>query len=335
MIIYHAGSLSAALTAVEDSFVCNNPGTQVLDCSGGSVDLARQITAGGLAADIYAPADYLDIERLLKPTGYASYDILIARGKMVLSYTTTSLGTTLDGVSIAGTGTFNPPSSGFVENSTVPDAAANWYSFLTQPGVLLGGSYLYLDPSGYRAPMIFQLAQSFYQIPALYNDLLEHYLATAETPAASGATGRTHTLGTQYDYQITYEHSAEAAYQKSPSTYRYVNLPDDINLGNPDKNGFYQHSVIVEPGLGFPGLDSLVALPASRVVWGATILRDAPNRDNAIKFLQLLLGGTGQTAFEASGPAPFIPAVVSRRDYKNLPLQLQTLVTQGDVFEGE
>jgi ABC-type molybdate transport system substrate-binding protein len=80
VIIYHAGSLGAAFTPVEQSFVCTT-GIEVVDCSGGSLDLARQITSGGFAADIYAPADYLDIELFLKPAGFADFDVLVARGK--------------------------------------------------------------------------------------------------------------------------------------------------------------------------------------------------------------------------------------------------------------
>jgi ABC-type molybdate transport system substrate-binding protein len=253
---------------------------------------------------------------------------------MVLEYTTNSVGTSLGGASIAGTGSFNPPSTGFVENSTVPDTAANWYSFLTQPGVLIGGSHHFLDPSGYRAPMIFQLAEDFYGIPNLHNDLLEHYLATPATPAAKGATGRTFTLGTQYDFQVIYEHSAEAAYQANPSTVRYVKFPDDVSLGDPDKNGFYQCAVIAVPDLGFPSTDRLVAVPATRVIWGATLLNAAPNRGNAIEFLQVLLGPAGRAAFNSSGPAPIVPALVSHRDFDRLPAQLRALVTAGEVFEG-
>ena len=45
----------------------------------GSVDAARQITAGGKPCDLYAPADYLDIDLFLKPAGYASFNIVFAQ----------------------------------------------------------------------------------------------------------------------------------------------------------------------------------------------------------------------------------------------------------------
>ena len=44
----------------------------------GSVDAGRQITAGGQACDLYAPADYLDIDLFMKPAGYADFNIVFA-----------------------------------------------------------------------------------------------------------------------------------------------------------------------------------------------------------------------------------------------------------------
>ncbi|HTP29728.1 MAG TPA: hypothetical protein VMK12_29200, partial [Anaeromyxobacteraceae bacterium] len=118
-------------------------------------------------------------------------------------------------------------------------------------------------------------------------------------------------------------------------TYRYVNLPPEVNLGDPDENGFYRRATVGEPGLGFPWDDALTSLPATRVIWGATVLKNAPNAANAVQFLQLLLGPTGQSALLAKGPAPFSPARVSRRDFKKLPAQIQGLVKVEKVFDGE
>src|ERR1700730_16681829 len=76
LTVYHAGSLSAAFTPVEQAFTCKT-GVQVQDMTGGSVDLLRQVTAGGKPADIVASADYVDIDNFLKPAGVASYDIFV------------------------------------------------------------------------------------------------------------------------------------------------------------------------------------------------------------------------------------------------------------------
>lgn len=91
LIVYHAGSLSAAFGPVEQAFTCQT-GVQVQDVTGGSVDLVRQVTAGGKPADIVASADYVDIDNFLKPAGAATYDILFACGRMVLAYTASDVG---------------------------------------------------------------------------------------------------------------------------------------------------------------------------------------------------------------------------------------------------
>ena len=307
--IFHAGSLNNAFKAVETAFTAQTS-ICVNDQAFGSLDLVRQATAGGLAADIVAPADYLAIELFLKQAGYADYDILFANGSMVLAYLQSDI-VTAKGYTIADNTPFNPPGS-------VPNAVANWYNVLLQSNVTIGGSHLYLDPSGYRGPMIFRLAQTYYNQPNLYDNLLEHYVVT---PAAGAPTG-TFALGKNYNFQFTYEHSALATAQTNPD-YRYVNLPDDIGLGDSDKNCYYQQAVIMEPDLFGTGF---VPVPASRVVWGVTVLKNAPNADNAVKFLEFLLGPVGQSALTTNGPAPISPPVVSKQDYRKLPKSLQSLV---------
>src|SRR5579863_8842422 len=90
VIIYRAGSLTRAFQPLEAAFTCQT-GIQVKDQAMGSVDAGRQITAGGHASDLYAPADYLDIDLFMKPAGYANFDIVFAHGKMVLTYSASSL----------------------------------------------------------------------------------------------------------------------------------------------------------------------------------------------------------------------------------------------------
>ena len=80
LIIYRAGSLTRAFTPLIKAFTCQT-GIQVKDMPMGSVDAGRQITAGGQACDLYAPADYLDIDLFMKPAGYANFNIVFAHGK--------------------------------------------------------------------------------------------------------------------------------------------------------------------------------------------------------------------------------------------------------------
>ncbi len=187
------------------------------------------------------------------------------------------------------------------------------------PGVAIGGGNPFLDPGAYRAPMIFQLAEEFYKVPNLYNNMLEHMV----TPGPDSADL---VLGKQLDFQFSYEHNAHATAATNPD-YRYVNLPDEINLSDPAKDAYYrEHAVVVLPGLGTPRSARTIAVPGARVAWGITLLKEAPNRENAIKFLQLLLSPTGTALLKDNGPAPLSPALVSPADFHRVPESLRSLV---------
>jgi molybdate/tungstate transport system substrate-binding protein len=294
LIIYRAGSLTRAFTPLEAAFTCQT-GIQVKDVAMGSVDAGRQITAGGQASDLYAPADYLDIDLFMKPAGYASFTIVFAHGRMVLAYS----------------------ASGLAAKKLPPVTAANWYQVLLMPGVAIGGGNPFLDPGAYRAPMIFQLAEAYYRVPNLYNNLLEHVVVPGPADL---------TLGKQLDFQLTYEHNARATAAANPD-YRVVNLPAEIDLSDPAKDAYYrQNAVVVLPGLGTPRSARTIAVPGAHVTWGITIMKDAPNRENAIKFLQLLLSPAGTASLKDNGPDPISPALVSPGDLPKLPESLRPLV---------
>ena len=303
LIIYRAGSLTRAFTPLIKEFTCRT-GIQVKDVAMGSVDAGRQITAGGQACDLYAPADYLDIDLLMKPAGYATFNIVFARGKMVLAYSASGLAAKK-----------LPP----IAEPGGQRAVEKWYEILTMPGVAIGSGNPFLDPGAYRAPMIFQLAEAYYKVPNLYNNMLEHVVIAGSDPSAP-------TLGKGFDFQLTYEHTARATASTNPD-YRYVDLPDEVNLSDPARDAYYrQNAVVVIPGLGTSRSARTMAIPGAHVAWGITLLKDAPNKENGIKFLQLLLGPTGKAALDDNGPAPISPALVNAGDFGKLPQNLRSLV---------
>ena len=100
-------------------------------------------------------------------------------------------------------------------------------------------------------------------------------------------------LGKEFDFQFTYEHNARATAAVDPD-YRYVELPGEINLSDPAKDAYYrQLAVVVLPGLGTSRSTRTIAVPGAHVAWGIALLKDAPNKQNAIKFLQVLLSREG------------------------------------------
>jgi molybdate/tungstate transport system substrate-binding protein len=311
--VCHAGSVGAALAEVEQAFKVQHPDVVIADVSGGSVALARKLATGVQACDVYASADYLDIDRILKPAGIADYTIVFAQGRMVLAYLTTDP----RAQGVAATGDFRPPAA-------IPDAAPDWYQKLLAPDVRVGGAHPFLDPGGYRSHMILELAQKHYRVANLYNDLLEHY---AVVPAASSPdAAATPTLGRDFSFQFSYEHSAAAAARRNPE-YRYVHLPDRIDLSASSNAVYYAQASVTLPGLGIAGAAPSITIPASRAAWGVTIIKKGTNQEEALAFVGLLLGPIGTAALNANGPSPVTPAVVRPDDYKRIPQTLQALVT--------
>jgi molybdate/tungstate transport system substrate-binding protein len=312
LVIYRAGSLTRAFAPLIATFTCQT-GVQVKDVPMGSVDAGRQITAGGQKADLYAPADYLDIDLLMKPAGYSDFNIVFAHGRLVLAYSESGLAARkLPPITAPGSGPFRVPDS-------IPKASDKWYEILTMTGVTIGGGHPFLDPGAYRGPMIFQLAEAYYKIPSLYNTMLQHAVIPGADPTGTA-------LGMVFDFQFTYEHNARATAKGNPD-YRYVELPDEINMSDPKKDAFYRKNAEVAiPGLGTPSSARTVMIPGNHVAWGITLLKDAPNKENAVKFLQLLLGPAGVASLNENGPAPISPAQVSSEDFSRLPRSLQTMV---------
>jgi molybdate/tungstate transport system substrate-binding protein len=312
--VCHAGSLQAAFADIEREFTARHAGGRVNDVSGGSVALAGRMAAGAQPCDVFAAADYLDIDLLLKPLGLADYTIVFAKGRMVLAYLATDPLT----AGIAAPGEFKPPAS-------IPKAAPAWYRTILQAGVRLAGSHPFLDPAGYRAHMIFELAETYYGVPNLYHQLLEHYTIIPAV-GGSGAAGRT--LGDGFDFQFIYEHSAAAAAAANPA-YRYVTLPDRIDLSTSLNHDYYARAAVAMPGIGQRDHSSTVSVPAARVAWGLTIPKGRSS-EAATAFVATVLGTAGTAALTTHGPAPVTPAYVSRADAGRLPRELQALVQAGD-----
>ncbi|MFL6707163.1 MAG: substrate-binding domain-containing protein [Massilia sp.] len=294
LVIAAAGSLTSSFSPVQKLFT-ERSGVCVELRSGGSVKLARDLRLPqGREVDIFASADVEVNERMLKSAGLAQHAIRFAEGAMVLAYTTAS------------------PQAGSI--AVDGKVAADWTTQLQKPGVRIGGSHPFLDPGGYRADMVFQLAQLSSGRTGLYNALLDHSVVTR--PGEK--------LGAAFDYQFTYEHSARAALAADKSgAYRYARLPEAIGMGVPPRG------VLAAAGVTMPGVDGpyapAVRIPASRVTWGLSILDQAPHAALAAQFLQLFFSAEG-VALRAAGPSPINPPLAMAGDIAGLPASLRPIV---------
>jgi ABC-type Fe3+ transport system substrate-binding protein len=83
---------------------------------------------------------------------------------------------------------------------------------------------------------------------------------------------------------------------------------------------------VVLPGLGTSLSARTIAVPGAHVAWGITLLSGAPNKENALKFLEMLLSPAGTALLNENGPAPISPALVTAVDFHKLPESLRPLV---------
>jgi ABC-type molybdate transport system substrate-binding protein len=111
-----------------------------------------------------------------------------------------------------------------------------------------------------------------------------------------------------------------------------VTLPDRIDLSSDGNNRYYKEATVTIPVVGPTGATPGIPIPATRVAWGLTIPTKSANRENAIAFVNLVLGAAGRAALTASGPAPITPAAVSAKDRAHLPQSVQALVAASDVL---
>ncbi|MCK4678084.1 MAG: tungstate ABC transporter substrate-binding protein WtpA [Bacteroidales bacterium] len=288
LIIFHAGSLSVPFKQIAAAFKESYPGVDVYLEAAGSVACARKITDLNRPCDIMASADYQVIDKFLIPD-YAAWNIKFAGNEMVIAY---------------------------FENSTFSEEinALNWYDILRRDDAIIGRSDPNQDPCGYRAVLTMKLAEKMYQIPGLARQLQDknrNYIRPKEVDLI--ALLETNAI----DYMFIYRSVAKQ------HGLKYILLPDEINLGNPDFKDDYS-TVSVEINGKTP--QSKVTMNGEPMIYGVTILNEAPNKKIATLYLEFLLTeDKGLDLLEEAGQPP-LPQIISN-NYSHIPKSLQKFVS--------
>jgi molybdate/tungstate transport system substrate-binding protein len=266
LVIYHAGSLTAALAEVAAKFELDHPGVKVRRESGGSVQMARRAMDPADVPDVVALADYAIIPRLLVPA-HASWYAAFARNAMALIYT---------------------DRSALAQDLT----AENWPDILLRPGIRGGHSDPALDPAGYRSRLIFKLAELHYRRPGLA-DSLDRAL-----PILSAPTGRTildELRSGELDYLFAYRSTA------SPGL-RVLRLPPEIDLSVPDLAPVYARASIRVAQV--PGSSDSLTIVGEPILYGVTVPSQARHRELGEQFVVDLLSSAGGAALSHAGLLP-------------------------------
>ncbi len=291
VIIFHAGSLTVPLAKIEKQFEAAHPEIDVLREAGGSTKMARMISELDKPADIMASADYMVIDKTLIPKK-ADWNIRFATNQLVLCYT--------DHSRYAG---------------EVNDQ--NWHEILRRKGVIWGHSDPNLDPCGYRSIMVLQLAEKYYNLPGLCDQLIANRPQKNIRPKSVELVSLLKTGNMDYAWEylsVAVQHGL-----------KFVKLDDHINLGNYKYDPFYKQASVKVTGKK-PG--TWITRIGKSCTYGITLVNDAPNTSGAVKFLEFMLASDGGLkVLKDMGQPPFVPTrVSSTKVMKNLPGNLPGLV---------
>jgi molybdate/tungstate transport system substrate-binding protein len=287
LVIFHAGSLSVPMKEVAAAFNKLYPKVNILMESAGSVASTRKITDLNRACDILASADYAVIDNMLIPK-YSDWNIKFVSNELSIVYH---------------------------DKSRYSDKinSGNWYDILMKQDVAFGRADPNADPCGYRSVLTLQLAEKYYKKPGIAKMIMEkdqNFMRPKEVDLLALLESNS------IDYIFLYK-SVAIQHQ-----LKYVVLPDEINLKNPAFSQTYA-TVSTEINGKEPGKKDVIK--GEPMIYGVTMLRDAPNKAAALAFLHYLLAkDKGMTIMEKNGQPSVIPQ--PNPNYYKVPASLRSFV---------
>ncbi|MBW2642762.1 MAG: tungstate ABC transporter substrate-binding protein WtpA, partial [Deltaproteobacteria bacterium] len=280
LIVFHAGSLTVPFVKIEKDFEAKYSKVDVLREGGGSTKMARMISELHKPADIMASADFNIIDKTLIPE-YAVWNIRFATNRLVLCYT---------------------DKSRFANQIN----SNNWYEILKRKGVIWGQADPNLDPCGYRSLMVLQLAEKYYKLPGLYDQLIANRPEKNVRPKAVELVSLLKTGNMDYAWEylsVAVQHGL-----------KYIKLPDEINLGNYKMDEFYKQATVTVTGKK-PG--TWITRTGKSCTYGITILKSVQNIEAAEAFLEYLMDPDGGLkTLKDMGQPPFVPCRVPTEKMK-------------------
>lgn len=285
--IIHAGSLTVPVKEISEAFKSENPGVKILTEAWGSKAGARRISDLGQPCDVFISADYKVIDRFLIP-GHASWNIPFAGNEMTIVY---------------------HEKSRYAEDINKD----NWYEIFLRDDVIYGRSDPNSDPCGVRAVLTSKLAERFYAIPNLADNILsrhQNFIRPKETDLLALLEKNA------LDYIFIYRSVAEQ------HGLKYLVLPDEINLKNPELNPCYAEVDVevlgTKPGETYKEI-------GEAMVYGITIPEQTENPELAMEFVKFFLSkDQGLKILKKNGQNPLVP--YGSEFYQAVPADLKRFV---------
>jgi molybdate/tungstate transport system substrate-binding protein len=274
VIVLRASTLTKPFDEIAKAFMKLHPKVSIKQESAGSVANARKVTDLHKTADIFASADIAVIEKMLIPT-YTDWYASFASNEMVIAFT---------------------DQSRYAKEIN----EKNWYEILLKKDARWGYANPNADPEGYNTVLMWKLAEAYYNQPGLAQHIQKHI---------PKANMRDHSMAVQglleageMDYSFQYLSTAKQHH------LRYVKLPDEINLGSVAQRALYA-SVQTELAGKEPG--QTMTKKGTPIVYGITILKEAPNPSAAAAFVKFILSDQGRQAIADNYQTPINPPVAN------------------------
>lgn len=285
--IFHAGSLSVPFAEIEKAFEAKYPQYDVQREASGSRAAARKITDIKKPADVMASADYKVIDNLMIPD-HAKFNAQFATNEMAIAFT---------------------GKAKYADQIT----ADNWPEIFLKEGVKVGHSDPNMDPCGYRSMLVTKLAEDYYKMPGLFDQLFgygDSYQHGDENKAKVIVRPKeTDLLGLieagMYDYLYIYKSVAEQ------HNLKYLTLPEEVSLKSAKFADQYKNATFQINGKK-PG--EWITKKGGPMVYGITVAENdisPANKNGAVLFVKFVLSEQGQEIMIKNGQGVIAPAVIT------------------------
>jgi molybdate/tungstate transport system substrate-binding protein len=320
--VFAAGSLIVPFAEIEKAFEAKYPNIDARAEYHGSIQVIRHATELHEPIDVVVTADASLIPMLMYASRapetnepYADWYIRFASNHLALAYG---------------------------ESSKYADEinAENWAEVIARPDVKIGIADPRFDASGYRALMAFALTEMANEDYGLFAPMFDGQfsfpvtifrgdeLTTITVPEVLETKTDSHIVlrgssvqlialleSGDLDYAFEYESVIRQ------HNLNMVNLPAEVNLGEPDFESFYHQAQV---NLDFQRFASVKPLfRGERIGYGVTIPAGARHIEEAALFIAFLLSDEGRAVMEANHHPLFETFLAD--GYENLPDGLQTL----------
>lgn len=301
LILYSADAYVAESTTLENAFT-NSTGTIMTPPkSAGSLLLAQQISQGN-PVSVFISVARPAVQPLYLGNESSGWAIAFASDQMALAYSNGSLQNS------AANSILTAYNSAVASNTT--EAWYSFFSIISSGSVKIGISNPNADPAGYRAWIVLEAAsQAYAHNSTFFGHRIISNNGNITGASAADLVGPLETG--QIQFLFIYKSAATA------HKLNYLQLPDEVNLGNPKYSQFYsKFSYKLSKGVQTGALIALyITVPA-----------DSTDTADSLQFVVFVVKNS-PTLLSPFGLVPMTPA----RLYNSttIPEPLQELVTQG------